>query len=165
MKFNILVVNPKDKVTQIAVYNNYKLLYINNRYHTTDELSGFESIYDQLDFRKEIVLKELQNNEFDLSEVKVVISRGGLVKPVQSGVYSVNDALKHDLRNSPVGIDIINLGGLLADAVSATIPGSKAMIADPTVVDEMEDVARITCLLYTSPSPRDRTRSRMPSSA
>ena len=27
------------------------------------------------------------------------------------------------------------------------------------------DVAVITCLLYTSPSPRDRTRSRMPSSA
>ena len=28
------------------------------------------------------------------------------------------------------------------------------------------DIARIyTCLLYTSPSPRDRTRSRMPSSA
>ena len=27
------------------------------------------------------------------------------------------------------------------------------------------EVERITCLLYTSPSPRDRTRSRMPSSA
>ena len=26
-------------------------------------------------------------------------------------------------------------------------------------------VANIICLLYTSPSPRDRTRSRMPSSA
>jgi len=25
MKFNILVVNPKDRVTQIAVYQNYKL--------------------------------------------------------------------------------------------------------------------------------------------
>ena len=25
--------------------------------------------------------------------------------------------------------------------------------------------ATVTCLLYTSPSPRDRTRSRMPSSA
>ena len=144
MKFNILVVNPKDKVTQIAVYQNYKLLYINNRYHTTDELTGFETIYDQLEFRKQIVLKELQNNEFDLSEVKVVISRGGLVKPVSSGVFAVNEALKHDLKNSPIGYDIINLGGLLADAVSATIPGSKAMIADCTVVDEMEDVARIT---------------------
>ena len=27
------------------------------------------------------------------------------------------------------------------------------------------NVEYITCLLYTSPSPRDRTRSRMPSSA
>ncbi|MCX6280454.1 MAG: butyrate kinase [Bacteroidetes bacterium] len=144
MKFNILVVNPRDKVTQIAVYNNYKLLYINNRYHTTDELAGFETIYEQLELRKQIVLKELQNNEFDLSEVKIVISRGGLVKPVKSGVYAVNESLKHDLRNSPVGVDIINLGGLLADAVSAEIPGSMAMIADPTVVDEMEDVARVT---------------------
>ena len=26
-------------------------------------------------------------------------------------------------------------------------------------------IERYTCLLYTSPSPRDRTRSRMPSSA
>ena len=144
MKFNILVLNPKDKVTQIAVYQNYKLLYINNRYHSTDELAGFETIYDQLELRKQLVLKELQNNEFDLSEVKIVISRGGLVKPVSSGVYAVNEALKHDLRNSPVGIDVINLGGLLADAVSSEMPGSKAMIADPAVVDEMEDVARIT---------------------
>ena len=28
-----------------------------------------------------------------------------------------------------------------------------------------EAVKKVTCLLYTSPSPRDRTRSRMPSSA
>lgn len=144
MKFNILVVNPKDRVTQIAVYQNYKLLYINNRYHTSDELAGFETIYDQVDFRKQIVLKELHSNEFDLSEVKIVISRGGLVKPVCSGVFAVNEILKNDLRNSPIGEDIINLGGLLADLVAREIPGSVAMIADPTVVDEMEDVARIT---------------------
>ena len=30
---------------------------------------------------------------------------------------------------------------------------------------EQEQERGITCLLYTSPSPRDRTRSRMPSSA
>ena len=32
-------------------------------------------------------------------------------------------------------------------------------------VNDDYDVTIITCLLYTSPSPRDRTRSRMPSSA
>ena len=30
---------------------------------------------------------------------------------------------------------------------------------------ELKEAIRNTCLLYTSPSPRDRTRSRMPSSA
>jgi len=31
--------------------------------------------------------------------------------------------------------------------------------------DENTGIYQPTCLLYTSPSPRDRTRSRMPSSA
>jgi len=142
--FNILVVNPKDQETQIAVYDNYKLRYMIGRKHTKEEIAGFDSIYDQVTFRKDIVLKELTNNQFSREDVKVVISRGGLVHPVQSGVYEVNEQLKHDLIHSPVGEDIINIGGLLAAAVAAEIPGAKAMIADPTVVDELEEIARIT---------------------
>ena len=124
--FNILVVNPKDQETQIAVYDNYKLRYMIGRKHTPDELGSFTSIYDQVTFRKDIVIRELTNNQFSLEDVKVVISRGGLVKPVQSGVYEVNDQLKHDLIHSPVGEDIINIGGLLAAAVAAEIPGAQA---------------------------------------
>lgn len=142
--FNILVVNPKDYLTQIAVYNNYKLHYMIARKHTAEELSRFETIYDQVQFRKEVVLKELRNNDFSLDELKVVISRGGLIKPVKSGVYEVNEQLKHDLFNSPVGNDIINIAGLLADAIASEVPGARAMIADPTVVDELHEVARIT---------------------
>jgi len=41
-----------------------------------------------------------------------------------------------------------------------TAPGALAVLADRRQVN-----AGIACLLYTSPSPRDRTRSRMPSSA
>lgn len=144
MNFNILVVNPKDFETQVAVFDNYKLLYMIGRRHSREELAGFKSIYDQVEFRKNIALKELKNNQFDLNEIKVVISRGGLIKPVQSGVYRINDRLKKDLINSPVGEDIINIGGLVADALVAEIPGAQALIADPTVVDEMQDVARIT---------------------
>ena len=32
-------------------------------------------------------------------------------------------------------------------------------------IDTYEDISTNTCLLYTSPSPRDRSLSRMPSSA
>ncbi len=142
--FNILVVNPKDYETQIAVYDNYKLLYMISRKHTRDELAAFSSVYDQVGFRKDVVIRELSGNQFETSQLKVVISRGGLIKPVQSGVYKVNDALKHDLVNSPVGEDVINIAGLLADAIAQEIPGTLALIADPTVVDELQDVARVT---------------------
>ena len=142
--FNILVVNPKDYLTQIAVYHNHKLLFMINRKHSAEELSAFKSIYDQVQFRKESVFRDLNNNDFVPDDLKIVISRGGLIKPVQSGVFGVNEQLKRDLLNSPVGEDIINIAGLLAAAIADEVPGSRAMIADPTVVDEFHDLARIT---------------------
>ena len=36
---------------------------------------------------------------------------------------------------------------------------------DLSALKKLKDFNKYTCLLYTSPSPRDRTRSRMPSSA
>ena len=47
--------------------------------------------------------------------------------------------------------------GLLLERGTKALP---ALLALPAIVD-----ALAACLLYTSPSPRDRTRSRMPSSA
>ena len=40
-----------------------------------------------------------------------------------------------------------------------------AAVAVGTIIGFIFDKTFGTCLLYTSPSPRDRTRSRMPSSA
>ena len=61
---------------------------------------------------------------------------------------------------------------LLRDIGYATENVSSPYYDEPTniwdwISDEAEDkiAPRIPCLLYTSPSPRDRTRSRMPSSA
>ncbi|MHC1707913.1 MAG: butyrate kinase [Bacteroidales bacterium] len=142
--FNILVVNPKDRLTQIAVYDNHKLLYLINRKHPGDELASFRNIVDQLEYRKDIILNELKNNDFQFDELKYIISRGGLLMPLNSGVYSVNELMKEHLVNSPVGEDIINIGGLLAESLAKEFPGSMALVADPTVVDELDAVARIT---------------------
>ena len=38
-------------------------------------------------------------------------------------------------------------------------------IIKPFKLEEVREALAEVCLLYTSPSPRDRTRSRMPSSA
>jgi butyrate kinase len=142
--FNILVVNPKDRLTQIAVYEDHKLLYLINRKHPGDELASFRNTLDQVEYRKNSVINELKNNDFQFQDVRYIISRGGLLKPVKSGVYAVNELMREHLRNSPVGDDIINIGGLLADALLIHFPAARALVADPTVVDELADIARIT---------------------
>ena len=53
-------------------------------------------------------------------------------------------------------------------AVSGSIPADLKgyfLRIGPNPVHIFSEEAYHTCLLYTSPSPRDRTRSRMPSSA
>jgi butyrate kinase len=50
----------------------------------------------------------------------------------------------HDLSNSPVGEHASNLGGLIAHDIAVSLPDAKAYIANPVVVDELEDIARIS---------------------
>ena len=64
-------------------------------------------------------------------------------------------------------VDHVGVGGPVYDSIIR----SKDIIADvlppPAYIIETHLLVHqaLTCLLYTSPSPRDRTRSRMPSSA
>lgn len=140
----ILAINPGSTSTKIAVYQNEEPVFIKNIKHDVDDLSRFEKITDQFQFRKQIIVNELNDADITEDHVKAVVGRGGLVKPIESGVYLVNDAMKHDLRNSPLGEHASNLGGLIADDISRSIPGCNAYITNPVVVDEMDDIARIS---------------------
>lgn len=138
----ILVINPGSTSTKIAVYENETPVLVRNIRHSMDELSAFHQIMDQFQFRKELVLQELKANDIAL-EFDAVIGRGGLVKPIAGGVYEVNEAMKRDTLHA-MRMHACNLGGLIADEIASSIPGCRAFIADPGVVDELDDVARIS---------------------
>lgn len=138
----ILVINPGSTTTKIAVYENENPILVRNICHTVDELSVFPEITDQFEFRKSLVLQELERNEIPF-EFDAIIGRGGLVKPIQGGVYEVNEAMKQDTLHA-MRTHACNLGGLIADELAALLPDCRAFIADPGVVDELEDVARLT---------------------
>ena len=53
--------------------------------------------------------------------------------------------------------------GIQADIKAVTMLGGYAATAITAVT--VQNTLGVTCLLYTSPSPRDRQKSRMPSSA
>ena len=63
------------------------------------------------------------------------------------------------------GYALVPLYNALCDALG--INGRMPLVAAETLDAVEPDLSRTVkvCLLYTSPSPRDRTRSRMPSSA
>jgi len=142
--FHILTINPGSTSTKIAVYINTNPLFVKTIRHSTEELAGFEKITDQYAFRKDIIYKELKDAGVNLNNLQAIVGRGGLVKPIPSGVYEVNDALIRDLFNSPIGEHASNLGGLIANDIARSLPGARAFIADPVVVDELSDFARIT---------------------
>lgn len=140
----ILAINPGSTSTKIAVFKKTKEIFLKNIKHSSEELEDFKEITDQYEFRKEIILKELDSANIDLNKIKVIVGRGGLVKPIKSGIYKVNKALIRDLKVGVLGQHASNLGGLIANDIASSIEGASAFIADPVVVDELEPVARIS---------------------
>jgi butyrate kinase len=142
-EIRILAVNPGSTSTKIAVFQETEPIFLKNIRHNTSDLEKFPRINDQFHFRKDVIVNQL--NEAGISEenVRVVMGRGGLLKPIPSGVYEVNERMIHDLNHSPLGEHASNLGGLIAHDLVQQLTDAKAYIADPIVVDEMEDIARI----------------------
>ncbi|MFZ4562749.1 MAG: butyrate kinase [Bacteroidales bacterium] len=140
----VLAINPGSTSTKIAVYQNTEPIFLKNIKHTTEELTPFPKITDQFEFRKEIILQQLHEADIRIDELQAVVGRGGLLKPIPSGIYEVNDAMIADLKNSPLGEHASNLGGLIAHDLVKSLPNAKAYIVDPIVVDEFDDIARIS---------------------
>ncbi len=140
----ILAINPGSTSTKIAVFHNTKEVFLKNIKHSTENLEGFEKITDQYAFRKQIILDELESASFDVKNIKVIVGRGGVIKPIPSGVYEVNERMIEDLKIGVLGQHASNLGGLIANDIAKTVPGARAYIADPVVVDELSDLARVS---------------------
>lgn len=144
MNKKVLAINPGSTSTKIAIYDGDEVVYAHTFQHTSDELAPFKKVADQYEWRRDLILKDLNEHNIDLNELEAVIGRGGLLRPVESGVFEVNDAMVHDLVNAEHQ-HASNLGGLIARYIGDKI-GVKSFIADPVVVDEMIPYARISGL-------------------
>ena len=145
MSFQILTINPGSTSTKIAIFEDEKEIFSKTLRHTAEELSPYATVASQFQFRKNIILSELQQAGWDIHGFHAIVGRGGLVKPIESGIYEVNDALAHDLEYPVMGEHASNLGGLIArDIVREMHNGTKAYIADPVVVDELDPIARLS---------------------
>jgi len=139
----ILVVYPEKRATRIAIYRNNEPMFLKSIKHSEEDLARFTHIPDQTAYRRDAILAELKRNDFDIQKVEVIMARSGLIKPLKSGVYRVNTRMVEDLKKGIMGMHETNLGGLIAFDIAA-MTGQNAYMADPVVVDELSDLARIT---------------------
>ncbi|WP_297630723.1 butyrate kinase [uncultured Clostridium sp.] len=143
MAYKLLIINPGSTSTKIGVYENEKEVLEATLRHSSDEIGKYPTIFDQLGFRKEVILNVLKEKKFDIKELNAVVGRGGMLKPIPGGTYEVSDALMADLKAGIQGQHASNLGGILANEIAKEV-GVRAFIVDPVVVDELEAVARIS---------------------
>lgn len=141
--YKILVINPGSTSTKIGVFEDETLVFEKTLRHSTEEIAQFESIADQKDFRKQVVLDALQEANISLDSLAAVVGRGGLLKPIVSGTYETTEELLKDSVHGVQGEHASNLGAILAHDIAAPLH-IPSYIVDPVCVDELSDVARIS---------------------
>lgn len=139
----ILIIYPEPRSTRVAIYRNTEPLFLKAIKHPAVELAQFKSIPEQMPYRRDAILSELKRNDFNIELVEIIMARSGLVKPLKSGIYRINEKMVADLKVGIMGVHETNLGGLIAYDIARSI-GKQAYMADPVVVDELSDLARIT---------------------
>ena len=140
----ILAINPGSTSTKFAVYFEGECKLKKTLRHSIEELSLYENIIDQFEFRKGLIIDSLVEEGFDVDKIKYVIGRGGLTYSLKSGVYLVNNRMLEHARAGIYGQHASNLGPLIADYIALQIPGAHAYVADPVVVDELDEIARFS---------------------
>jgi butyrate kinase len=141
----ILVVNPGSTSTKLSIFKNEDLIVTTNLTHNSSDIKKFEKIYDQKDMRTKLILEWLGEQNIALEDLIAVVGRGGLLRPMPGGTYTISPKMLADLEIGFQAEHASNLGGVIASEIAKKV-NIPALIVDPVAVDEIVDVARISGL-------------------
>jgi butyrate kinase len=138
-----LAINPGSTSTKAAVFRDEEQIALRVIRHRPEEFAGCDGLIGQKAIRMKSITGMLDQYGIEMNSLDAVAGRGGLIKPIESGVYIVNDAMIRDLSTGFASTHASTLGGIIAYEIGHeyNIP---AFVVDPVVVDEMEPCARIS---------------------
>ncbi len=139
-----LVINPGATSTKVAVYNGETEIVTENIVHPIEQVKQYKEVADQFDFRKNAIIEMVKKNGIALEDIAIVMGRGGLTRPCESGIYRVNEIMKKECREGVQGKHACNLGALIGASIADDLGLECAYIADPGIVDERPEYARIS---------------------
>ena len=147
MKGRILIINPGSTSTKIGFYEDGQQSFETNLTHSAEEIAKYESVMHQGGMRRDAIVNFLSENGVALESIDLIMARGGLITPIQAGVYQVTEQMREALIAGRDGVHACNLSALIADDMAADITKlraekgiegvCKAYIADAPTSDEM----------------------------
>jgi len=145
MSYRVLAINPGSTSTKIAVYDDTTPVFEKTLRHDPAELDKYGGIIEQYDYRKGLVMEAMEENSVHPNSLHAVVGRGGLVRPVSGGTWKINEGMLRDLKDPQLWgrIHASNLGAFISKAIAEPL-NIPYYIVDPVVVDEFDDIARIS---------------------
>jgi butyrate kinase len=143
MAYLLLTINPGSTSTKLALFDDDTERIRESIEHTAGELKKYPDLFDQLPMRLQAVRGFLEKNGVQVSDLHCIVARGGILPPVRSGAYGINQNMVETIRMKYSHPHASSLGALIAHelAGATAVP---AIIYDSVAVDELTDVARIT---------------------
>ncbi|WP_031481556.1 butyrate kinase [Maridesulfovibrio frigidus] len=140
--YKVLVINPGSTSTSVALFCDEAVSLSAEVRHPRETIDQFSSVLEQKEFRTEQVLSLIKDS-LKNGLPDIVVGRGGLLRAIPGGPYSINDEMIADLESGKYGVHPCNLGAMIARELAEkwSVP---SMIMDPVVTDEMDPVAKVT---------------------
>ena len=143
MNHYVLAVNPGSTSTKVAVIKNEEPTLRETIYHDHEEIEKYNSILEQVPMRKRVIEEVLANGGVDLTDLSCVVGCGGLLPPVKTGGYIVNDRMLSMIKNEEIPAHASNLGAVIAHAIAEPL-GKPAYIYDAVSAGVLPERAKIT---------------------
>ncbi len=75
----ILIINLGSTSTKLAIFKNHKEFSSHTYEHSASSLKPYDSMWDQLDYRQELLFEFLENNKIEQDSLSLVMGRGGML--------------------------------------------------------------------------------------
>ena len=141
----VLAINPGSTSTKFGVFTREGAELERTILHGDEELARFSGrpMVARLDYRAGLIESALEEAGYKAVRFAAVAGRGGLLPPMTSGAYLVDEAMVEEIRLARRGEHASNLGALLALRF-ARAAGVNAYVVDPVSVDEWQECARLS---------------------
>jgi len=141
--YKILALNLGSTSTKVAYYEDDVCKVKENIEHPASEIKEFSSFWEQDEYRTNIIEKFMKENGIEKDSLDVIVSRGGHTKPLEGGVYRVDEEMLEQQASGLYGQHPCDLGSKIAYRMTKTCK-AVPLIVDPPITDEFEPVARLS---------------------